>query len=120
MWPSVSNQKNQVVRDLGQQFFFHNIGQQEIGQFDNRKSYCFMHPGMKGKMKMCLRNIKEYRLLLHLYKINRFSTKKFKDMTAPDRCFYLNQASLKMYRASPKRGKTTRSQTATDVVMVIA
>ena len=80
MWPSVFIQKSQVVQDLGQQFFFHNIRQQEIGQFDNRKSYCFLHPGMKGKMKICLRNIKEYRLLLHLYKIHRFSTKKFKDI----------------------------------------
>ena len=41
-------------------------------------------------------------------------------MTAPDRCFYwLNQASLTMFIAGLKRGKTNRSQTATDVVMVI-
>ena len=41
------------------------------------------------------------------------------NLTAPDRCFYLNQASLTMYIAGLKRGKTNRSPTATDVVMVI-
>ena len=40
-------------------------------------------------------------------------------VTAPDRCFYLNQAFLTMYIAGLKRGKTNRSPTATDVVMVI-
>ena len=40
-------------------------------------------------------------------------------MTAPDRCYYLNQAYLTMFIAGLKRGKTNRSQTATDVVVVI-
>ena len=40
-------------------------------------------------------------------------------VTAPDRCYYLNQASLTMFMAGLERGKTNRSQTATDVVMVI-
>ena len=40
-------------------------------------------------------------------------------MTAPDRCYYLNQAYLSMFIAGLKRGKTNRSQTATDVAMVI-
>ena len=40
-------------------------------------------------------------------------------LTAPDRCFYLNQAYLSMFIAGLKRGKTNRSQTATDVAMVI-
>ena len=40
-------------------------------------------------------------------------------VTAPDRCFYLNQAYLSMFIAGLKRGKTNRSQTATDVLMVI-
>ena len=40
-------------------------------------------------------------------------------LTAPDRCYYLNQAYLPMFKAGLKRGKTNRSQTATDVVMVI-
>ena len=40
-------------------------------------------------------------------------------VTAPDRCYYLNQAYLPMFIAGLKRGKTNRSQTATDVVMVI-
>ena len=40
-------------------------------------------------------------------------------MTAPDRCFYLNRAYLSMFIAGLKRGKTNRSQTATDVAMVI-
>ena len=42
-----------------------------------------------------------------------------KGLTAPDRCYYLNQAYLSMFIAGLKRGKTNRSQTATDVVMVI-
>ena len=41
------------------------------------------------------------------------------DLTAPDRCYYLNQAYLSMFIAGLKRGETNRSQTATDVVMVI-
>ena len=40
-------------------------------------------------------------------------------MTAPDRCYYLNQAYLSMFIAGLKRGKTNRSRIATDVVMVI-
>ena len=40
-------------------------------------------------------------------------------VTAHDRCFYLNQAYLSMFIAGLKRGKTNRSQTATDVTMVI-
>ena len=40
-------------------------------------------------------------------------------VTAPDRCYHLNQAYLTMFIAGPKRGKTNRSRTATDVVMVI-
>ena len=40
-------------------------------------------------------------------------------LTAPDRCYYLNQAYLSMFIAGLKRGETNRSQTATDVVMVI-
>ena len=41
-------------------------------------------------------------------------------LTAPDRCIYrLNQASLTMFIAGLKRGKTNRSQTATDVAVVI-
>ena len=42
-----------------------------------------------------------------------------KILTAPDRCYYLNQAYLSMFIAGLKRGKTNRSQTATDVAMVI-
>ena len=40
-------------------------------------------------------------------------------MTAPDCCFYLNQAYISMFIAGLKKGKTNRSQTATDVAMVI-
>ena len=41
-------------------------------------------------------------------------------MTAPDSCFHLNQAYLSMFIAGlKKRGKTNRSQTATDMAMVI-
>ena len=40
-------------------------------------------------------------------------------VTAPDRCFYLSQASLTIYIAGLKRGKTNRSPTATDAVMAI-
>ena len=40
-------------------------------------------------------------------------------LTAPDRCYYLNQAYLTMFIVGLKRGKTNRSQTATDMVMVI-
>ena len=42
-------------------------------------------------------------------------------LTAPDRCFHLNQAYLSMFIAGlkKKKGKTNRSQTATDVAMVI-
>ena len=40
-------------------------------------------------------------------------------LTAPDRCFYLNQAYLSMFIAGLKRWKTNRSQTVTDVAMVI-
>ena len=41
------------------------------------------------------------------------------NLTAPDRCYYLNQAYLSMFIAGLKRGKTNRSQTVTDVAMVI-
>ena len=41
------------------------------------------------------------------------------DLTAPDRCYYLNQAYLPMFIAGLKRGKTNRSQTATDMEMLI-
>ena len=40
-------------------------------------------------------------------------------VTVTDRCYYLNQAYLSMFIAGLKRGKTNRSQTATDVAMVI-
>ena len=40
-------------------------------------------------------------------------------LTVTDRCFYLNQAYLSMFIAGLKRGKTSRSQTATNVAMVI-
>ena len=42
-------------------------------------------------------------------------------MTAPDRCYYLNQAYLSMFIVGLKKkgGETNRPQTATDVVMVI-
>ena len=42
-----------------------------------------------------------------------------KELTAPDRCYYLNQAYLPMFIAGLKRGKTNRSQTATDMEMLI-
>ena len=48
-----------------------------------------------------------------------FLPSSFLQLTVTDRCFYLNQAYLSMFIAGLKRGKTNRSQTATDVAMVI-
>ena len=47
---------------------------------------------------------------------------RFRYVTAPDRCYCLNQASLTRNKGRAGEfpmGETNRSQTATDVVMVI-
>ena len=49
----------------------------------------------------------------------KYRCDKSRSVAAPDRCFYLNQAYISMFIAGLKKGKTNRSQTATDVAMVI-
>ena len=56
---------------------------------------------------------------IHIRAVMLCMSKMSKILTAPDRCFYLNQASLTVFIAGLKRGKTNRSQTATNVAMVI-
>ena len=57
-----------------------------------------------------------YRLVLSE---SSWRKKTHQALTTPDRCYCLNQASLTMFMAGLERRKTKRSQTATDVVMVI-